>query len=104
MGSNPIETAKDMTITAQDCCKQIDEALEMFGRYSYYDKGPTEVMFMNEIVDELNSMPATKVRDLLKKVMNHPHGERFVSAVMVMSQDRSDEDFEIMEQACPNGW
>lgn len=104
MGSNPIETAKDMTITAQECCNQIDEALKLFGEYSYYDKGPYDVMDMRKIMNRFNKMPATEVRDVLLEVMKHPHGEKFATVVLDNSQGRSDEEFEIMEQACPDGW
>ena len=91
-----------MPITAQDCCNQIDESLEMFGRYSYYDQGPRETMNMAAIMAELNAMSAVEVRDLLIEVMKHPHGKVFVSHVIYQSQERPDEEFEILEQACPN--
>lgn len=104
MGSNPIETARDMTITAQECCNQIDKALKVFGEYNYYDKGPYEVMDMRKIMKRFNAMPATEVRDVLLEVMKHPHGEKFATVVLDNSQGRSDEEFEIMEQACPDGW
>lgn len=89
-------------LTAKECIRQIKEARKLFGTYTWDDKGPRDVMDMQKIMKEFNAMSATEVRDILADVMKYKHGYLFCSVVLVDSQNRPDEEFAIMAEACPN--
>lgn len=54
----------------------LDEALKLFGTYSYEDKGPDEVMFVDPLVERLCALPASEVKVLMDDLLTHEHGER----------------------------
>lgn len=56
--------------------KELDEALEEFGRYSYYDKGPDEVMDTSPMVIYLKTLSGVDAGKWLKGLCTHKHGER----------------------------
>lgn len=79
-------------ITALECNKQILAAIKQFGTYSYDDKGPEEVMDIPVIVERMSSMNAQQIADVLAEVRGSEYGERFVSTMLVVLQDREDLD------------
>lgn len=75
-------------ITAKECIGEIKTALKQFGEYSYYDKGPNEVMDMPSICfKRMSDMDAKQIADVLAEVREYKHGERFVSEVLVDLQE-----------------
>jgi hypothetical protein len=55
-------------ITAKEIMGKIDEALKMFGEYTYGDKGANEVMDIAEISNSLKDMTAFDIVSLLEEV------------------------------------
>lgn len=95
-----------MTITAEECIKQIKQAIRLFGTYTYGDKGPREVMDIETIVQELRSMPLAETKELLEKVVKYDvknqRGHALVSAILVSLQDLPDDQFEELAKVCPD--
>ena len=79
-------------ITEQECLKRIKTAIKQFGEYSYYDKGPTEVMDMGEIDLQMKDMNSKQIGDLLMCMRKKKYGEEFVREVLCCLQDRKDLD------------
>jgi hypothetical protein len=51
--------------TAADIMKKIDEAIKMFGSYSFDDKGPDEVMDIDSITAKLKGKPVKEIGTIL---------------------------------------
>ena len=84
-------------ITAEVIRVGIQTALKQFGSYSYFDKGPEEVMDLDAIVEAAKDTPAKELSDVLYDVRKFHHlsdkaGEVFVTSFLACIQDR--EDFE----------
>lgn len=69
-------------ITAKEIISKLEEALRQFGEYSYYDKGPHEVMDTEAIAIELMSMPAKTAGEVLAGVGEHQHGEELARSLL----------------------
>lgn len=63
-------------MTGKEIIKDLEAALKMFGTYSYYDKGPHEVMDVESIASELRLISAKDAGTIMKEVGAHEHGER----------------------------
>jgi len=69
-------------ITAQNIMRQIDEALTMFGEYTYGDKGAEEVMDVDGITTELRAMSNDDILAVLKEVESkHRNPDPLLTAV-----------------------
>ncbi len=80
-------------ITSKEIIKQLKTALKKFGEYSFLDKGPSEVMFVDPIVAELKKMSAADAGRVLKEVAGaHEHGQ-FLANHLVSCLDGQPEDW-----------
>lgn len=79
-------------ITEKECLQRIKTAIKQFGEYSYYDKGPTEVMDMVEIDSRMKGMNSKQLGDLLASIRRKKYGVEFVREVLCCLQDRKDLD------------
>jgi hypothetical protein len=55
-------------MTKDDIIQDIKKAIEMFGSYTYYDKGAGEVMELDKYVDGIKEMSAKDAIKLLEEV------------------------------------
>jgi len=55
----------------------LDEALKMFGLYTYEDKGVEEVMYAEEHIRTLQNMGADEVIEATNILLEHEHGAEF---------------------------
>ena len=63
--------------SATDIMSQIDKAIEMFGSYSFDDKGPWEVMDINSIKKNLSTKSIKEIASILSQVLdNYSNYER----------------------------
>ena len=75
-------------ITAAEIKKQIKAAIKEFGRYSYVDKGPSEVMNLVPIREAFEAMEPKAVADVLADVrMLKDFGDQFVAEMLVDLQE-----------------
>ena len=80
-------------ITSKEIVKQLKTALKKFGEYSFLDKGPSEVMFVDPIVAELRKMSAEDAGKVLKEVAGlHKHGQ-FLANNLVSDLESMPEDW-----------
>jgi hypothetical protein len=70
---------KEEKFDAKYITGKLDEALELFGTYNYYDKGVDEVMSTTLIVDKLTNLSAKECGEILVEVKKHKHGEHLVN-------------------------
>lgn len=61
---------------------KIKEALRLFGEYPFYDKGPNEVMDIDELVREAKKLPIEELISELKLLATYEHGEPVVSVIL----------------------
>jgi flavoprotein len=75
-------------LTALEIMKEIDQSLEMFGEYTYLDKGASEVMDIERIAEELKKMSVGEILLTLNEVENnHRCPGPFLSSVMLTLQE-----------------
>ena len=84
---------KGEAMTSKSIILDIKSALKQFGEYSYYDKGPSEVMDMDSYYREFKSMTPGDTEKILLEVLKNKHGELFVSDVLGNLQDMPEEWF-----------
>lgn len=72
--------------SAKEYIKEIEEGLAEFGRYTYYDKGANEVVEVPSYKD-FKDHPPEEIKKVLKEILQHEHGEPFVSAILYNLQD-----------------
>lgn len=61
----------------------IKQALKDYGEYTYYDKGPDEVIGMRPWMQRLFALPIPEVVTALEEVLAWEHGEPFVRDIVV---------------------
>jgi len=72
---------------------ELDEAIKKFGIYSYQDKGASEVINLEPLEEELNSLSTQEVIDVLKYLLdNHQDSERLVEELISSLDQREDFD------------
>lgn len=76
--------------------RRIDLALKMFGEYTFSDKGPREVMDIDECVRDLEPLSMEEAASVLRGCLDHLQGKRFVGEMLYALQDISDEDFNVL--------
>ena len=88
-----------------DLVNQIRAAHKEFGRYTYYDKGPGEVMDIHTISTKIKEMDPKEARDVLAEVKKYKNGGYdLVSSVLCELQELPDEQFNILAESMPEGW
>ncbi len=66
-GNKKYDSVSDI---ANDIMKDIDKAIELFGSYSFDDKGPYEVMNLVPIVKKLKDKPISEIGSILSEVLD----------------------------------
>ena len=84
---------KDLPIDAKYIIKKLEEALKRFGTYSYYDKGPHEVIDTMAIAAELKKLTAKEAGEILKEVGKHERGELLRDCLASDMDDVKDEEW-----------
>lgn len=54
--------------------ESIDEAISQFGTYSYFDKGPWEVLDYNKLLNEMKSLDKSDALKISLELNNHANG------------------------------
>lgn len=86
-----------MPITSDEIVKDLKEALERFGTYSFDDKGPSEVMDLDEIVSELRGMSAKDAGAIMKEVVaKNKRGQHLIDCIASCLDDTPDAWFNEM--------
>lgn len=85
-------------ITALEIKIEIATAIKRFGEYSFYDKGPGEVMDLGRIYERMMDMNAQQIADVLADVRTYAaagkpgEGETFVQHMLCDLDDRPELD------------
>lgn len=97
-------------ITPEKLIKEMEDGIKEFGSYSYFDKGPEEVMELGSILKQLNSQTKEEIHDFLKSVRGKTKRgskrEKLCSALLLKLQYNkfSDEDWEYICEASPGSY
>lgn len=84
-------------MTSQEILIQMREAIAEFGRYSYEDKGPQEVMSLRPIEKALMAMPAEEARKILEEVhADGSDGEQLAASLVCNLDDQPEEWFDVL--------
>lgn len=82
-----------ITDLGQKILNELDEAIEKFGIYSYQDKGASEIINLEPLEEELNSLSTQEVIDVLKYLLdNHQDSKRLVEELISSLDQREDFD------------
>jgi hypothetical protein len=77
-----------------ECIDKIGAALKMFGSYSFDDKGPNEVMDIDELETKFRALPAAEAAAVLLEVnaskKHSGRGNYLVSELCIAMQDWDD--------------
>lgn len=77
-----------MPITTKDIVIEIDEALKMFGEYTYGDKGAEEVMDIPGIANRLKELTGEEIIAILTELIaEHRYPDPCISSVLYRLQD-----------------
>lgn len=77
-----IKQSASVSESATDIMSQIDKAIEMFGSYSFDDKGPWEVMDINSIKKNLSTKSIKEIAAILSEILdNYSNYKRATSVV-----------------------
>jgi hypothetical protein len=77
----PINPYEKNTWTPEEVIQYTKESIKEFGRYTFYDKGPREVMDINVIVKYLCSLPIDDICAFIKKFRGKTAGNSERAAV-----------------------
>ena len=61
-------TKSEQKAFAREILKDLDKALKDFGTYTFDDKGPHEVMFIDDFTSRLKALPYKEAAEVLKLV------------------------------------
>ena len=91
-------------ITVDNILDELAKALEVFGTYSYDDKGPEEVMYLDEIINQLKKLYAEDAGMILRELcqdktyyqtnVTNKRCKRLADYLLVCMQDMPDDWFE----------
>ena len=76
----------------------LSQALKDFGTYTFWDKGPHEVMAINELAEEVQALPPKEAAEVLIEVAQqkkHKGAGLQVAGAIVLELQEWDELFEI---------
>lgn len=88
-------------VTTQECIDAIEEALKLFGTYTYEDKGAEEVIEMEPFYEKFQKMSLTEVKNVLDELKEFEYGNRFIEAVLndfECNVGITDEEFEALTE------
>lgn len=80
-------------MTAPDIIKQMKKAIKSFGEYSFEDKGPSEVMDLDPIIESLKSETPGTAKSIIEEVYNHDRFGAILAAELVINLDDTDEEW-----------
>ncbi len=84
----------DSKTLVKECLEDIGIALKSFGTYSFDDKGPTEVMDVDSIVEKFRSLSVNEAgKAILALAQSKKHGGRgeyLASTILCEMQDWDD--------------
>lgn len=72
----------DIDPIAKDIMLKTDEALDRFGKYSFEDKGPWEVMDITSLTNQLKDKTAKDVGSILSKVLDNYNNQNYAKSVV----------------------
>jgi hypothetical protein len=72
---------------------EMNKAIEMFGSYTYDDKGPDEVMDLNKLVSKLKVLSASEAGNALKELSQYNDRAYFLAETLVARLDRQPDDW-----------
>lgn len=83
---------------ASEIKTDIKKAIKQFGEYTYFDKGPREVLDISKYINSFKEMKGEEVSNILFDLLavDKKYGEAFVSAVLVELQDWDDANWSEM--------
>lgn len=77
-----------MTALAYECMHALSIALKTFGEYSFEDKGPQEVMNIDELAQRFRANSVDYAAQTFKDILtDKEHGKRLASAILLQLQD-----------------
>lgn len=77
-----------MTVLAEECMHELAVALKKFGTYSFFDKGPSEVINIDALSSRFRAVGADHATEAFKDILkDKEYGKRFVSSILVCLQD-----------------
>lgn len=82
------ETKNENEKYANKIIHDIRAAINQFGKYHYYDKGASEVMFVDVYVEDFIDMDMQDVQEVLLKVLSYEHGKPFCQCAVVSLDDK----------------
>lgn len=84
-------------ITAKDIIEEIDEALRMFGEYTYGDKGAEEVMDIPGIANRLKEHTGEEIIAILTEIVaKHRYPDPCLTSILYRLQDWQSPEAEIL--------
>ena len=99
------------TWTPEETIRDMEEGIAKFGEYSFFDKGPAEVMNIDSKIDFLKTLDSRICHDFIKKIMEDANTNEdrklvLASALLVGIEDGpwTDEEFQYICDACPEGY
>ena len=87
-------------LESDDVLDALNEAIARFGPYTYYDKGPEEVMDVAEFGSGLLGLDVPAAAALLGRLWEHQHGHVLAARLLVSQAGRT--DFAALLAACPD--
>jgi len=91
--------AKTLNPLTAECLDKIGVALKMFGTYQYDDKGPNEVMDVDELETKFRALPAKDAAAILLELdtsKKHKGRGNYLASELIISMQDWEELF-----ACP---
>ena len=86
-----------MNELTKECLTELGLALKQFGTYSFDDKGPHEVMYIDPLLAKFRVLPATEAARVLVELSESPeHSGRgnYLASTLVGEMEDWDELFE----------
>jgi hypothetical protein len=77
-----------MTVLAEECMHFLKVAIKKFGEYTFFDKGPDEVMNIHAMAKNFRSVSPDHAVETFKDILkDENYGRKLVSAILVHLQD-----------------
>ncbi len=86
--------------------KEVDNAIKKFGTYTYFDKGPYEVMDVGKIISLVINLDPKQISEVLNglyasKDENHSYLSSFI--VDYLGERMNEKDFDLVMNGLVNG-
>jgi hypothetical protein len=84
--------------------EELEGAFAQFGRYTFYDKGPHEVMFIDEYADQLKELAGAEAGAYLEALSKGAHegAPNVAQAILGQCDDMPDDWWEACCEAAPS--